>query len=267
MNPKLRRFRTAPGWALVVGWMVGTGLCPAASMTSAEAAGRALVQRVLELVPVEAQTNHGTFLVRPPRGAGPPLELPVRIAIYPVSQGWGSLYEVGPTSDGLRFRLWIERLTDTPPRYFQAQAGPGEPMPAAGQPLPPKARMEPFAGTDFWPADLGMEFLYWPRQRLIRSEMRRGQFCDVLESEDPSEPATGYQRVRAWFDRDTGGLVYAEACDTHGKMLKEFLPRVFRKIEGRWEVTELEMIHRQTGSRTRLILQPGKVSLDRPPPR
>jgi len=32
---------------------------------------------------------------------------------------------------------------------------------------------------------------------------------------------------------------------------------VFRKIEGRWEVTELEMIDRQAGSRTRLVLQPG----------
>lgn len=255
MNPTTRRSRALP-WLAAAALILGTRPAPAGPDSSAETAGRALVQRVLAMVPTEARTNQGTFVTRPPRGTGLPTELPVHIALYPTAQGWSSLYEAGPSREGRRLRLWIERFPDSPPRYFLAEAGPGESLPAAGQAVPVEALMEPFAGTDFWLADLGMHFLYWPQQRLIRSEMRRGQFCDVLESEDPTGPATGYQRVRAWFDRDTGGLVYAEAQDRQGRVVKEFLPRVFRKIEGRWEVIELEMIHRRTGSRTRLILQP-----------
>ena len=29
---------------------------------------------------------------------------------------------------------------------------------------------------------MGMEFLHWPTQRLLRKEIRRGQSCDILES-------------------------------------------------------------------------------------
>jgi hypothetical protein len=35
------------------------------------------------------------------------------------------------------------------------------------------ATMIPFAGSDFWVADLGLEFLHWPKQLLLRREMRR----------------------------------------------------------------------------------------------
>jgi len=246
--------RLAVGLAVILG--IGKPVV-AAPHPSPEAAGQALVARLLARAPESAQTNRGALVVRPPRGTRPVFEVPLEIAVYPTRTGWGSFYQAGPTPDGRRVRLWIERVGDGPPRYWKAEVGPGESWPETGQPVESEALMQRFAQSDFWLADLGMQFLYWPRQRLIRSEMRRGQFCDVLESEDPAGPTVGYGRVRAWWDRDTGGLVHAEALDTRDRVWKEFSPRVFRKIEGRWEVTELEMIDRQAGSRTRLVLQPG----------
>src|SRR5262249_41829275 len=48
--------------------------------------------------------------------------------------------------------------------------------------------VRPFAGSDFWLCDLGLEFLYWPQQRVLKHEMRRSRSCWVLESTTP-QPA------------------------------------------------------------------------------
>ena len=109
--------------------------------------------------------------------------------------------------------------------------------------------MIPFAGSDFWVADLGLEFFHWPEQRVLRKEMRRGQSCNVLESVNPAG-AGAYARVMSWIDIDTGGIIYAEAYDPRGKLLKEFEPKSVKKVRGEWQLQEMEMENRQTGSRT-----------------
>ena len=88
---------------------------------------------------------------------------------------------------------------------------------------------------------------------MLRSELRRSRSCDVLESVTAAPAADGYARVRSWIDKNTGGIVYAEAFDAHGKLLKEFLPKTVKKIQDRWELKEMEIINRQTGSRSRLV--------------
>ena len=109
-----------------------------------------------------------------------------------------------------------------------------------------------FGGSDFWLADLGLHFFTWPNQALVKKEMRKGRPCKVLESRSPMPPAGAYTRVLSWIDSETGGLLLAEAYDSSQKLLKEFNLRSFKKINGRWELKEMEIRNARTGSRTRL---------------
>jgi hypothetical protein len=112
-----------------------------------------------------------------------------------------------------------------------------------------------FAGSDFWLTDLGMEFLHWPEQRLVRDAkitMRLGRPCKVLESRNPA-PAEGvYGRVVSWIDSELGTLIYAEAYDQQNKHYKVFSLKGFKKISGHWQVKDLELRNDKADSRTRL---------------
>jgi hypothetical protein len=110
-----------------------------------------------------------------------------------------------------------------------------------------------FAQSDFLFGDLGLEFLRWPEQRVLKSEMKMSRSCKVLESKPgPAAHSLGYGRVVAWIDNETGGVIQAEAYDPRGKLLKEFELNSFEKINGRWQLQEMEMRNAQAKSRTRL---------------
>ena len=127
-------------------------------------------------------------------------------------------------------------------------------MPASGpKKLTEEQLMMPFAGSDFWVADLGLEFLHWPQQRVLRKEMRKGQACDVLESSNPHPVPGGYARVLSWIGtshpNDTV-LVHADAFDNRGKLLKQFDPKKLEKVNGAYQLESMEMYNEKTGSRT-----------------
>jgi hypothetical protein len=46
--------------------------------------------------------------------------------------------------------------------------------------------------------------------------------------------------------------VHAEACDGAGGVLKEFDPKELKKVRGQWQLEEMEINNRRTGSRTRI---------------
>ena len=111
--------------------------------------------------------------------------------------------------------------------------------------------MAPFAGSDFWIADLGLEFFHWPEQIITGHETRRTRNCIVLESDNPN-PASGYSRVVTWIDRETFAIIYAEAYDTNEKLLKIFDPKKAKKVNGQWELEDIEIQNAQTHSHTRI---------------
>jgi hypothetical protein len=112
--------------------------------------------------------------------------------------------------------------------------------------------MTPFANSDFWIADLGLEFLHWPGQKILKKEFSRGRGCMVLESLNPNPSTTGYSRVVSWIDEESSGIVHAEAYDAQNKLLKVFDPKSFKKVNGQWELQDMEIRNVQTGSRTRI---------------
>jgi hypothetical protein len=120
-------------------------------------------------------------------------------------------------------------------------------------PLLPAADLTiPFAGSDFCVADLGLEFFHWPGQKVLKKEIHRSRGCTVLESTNPHPTIDGYARVDSWIDTETLGIVEAYAYDEHGRKLKDFYPKDFKKVDGQWQVQTLVMENLQTGSRSRL---------------
>ena len=126
-----------------------------------------------------------------------------------------------------------------------------------GKPLLPQEAMSSFASSDFWPADLGLEFFHWPQQRILdhlRIKMRKGVACQVLESRRQPAADFGYSLVRSWISREHLGLVYAEAYNAAGKRVKTFEVSALQKIDGQWKVGELRIRDEVAKSTTKLIL-------------
>ncbi len=112
--------------------------------------------------------------------------------------------------------------------------------------------MRPFANSDFWRADLGLEFFHWPAQKVLKKDVHRSRGCIVLESTNSDPFKRGYSRVVSWIDEESLGIVEAYAYDANGKLLKDFYPKDFKKVNGQWQVQTLIMENVQTGSRSRL---------------
>jgi hypothetical protein len=108
----------------------------------------------------------------------------------------------------------------------------------------------PFAGSDFWIGDLGLEFLHWPGQKILRGDTAAGRLCKVLESANPNPSTNGYSRVLCWIDNEALGIVEAKAYDAQNKLLKEFYPKNIKKVNGQWQVGSMEIDNVQTRSRT-----------------
>lgn len=230
------------GALLVMGMAERPKPPPRLSPEEAAKQGRALAADLLSQMPAQNLTNSGVIRIR--GGHGLRTEIPVKFEITVGSASWSSLYEAGDATNAAgAVKLTVVHTPGLPNKYRLTRN-------CETRPLVGNETMIPFAGSDFWAADLGLEFLHWPDQRLVMKQMKRGQSCDVLESINPHPAPGAYRRVVSWIDIDSGGIVYAEAYDLQDKLLKEFLPKHFKKVKGQWELEEMEMDNDQTGSRT-----------------
>lgn len=210
-----------------------------------ETKGRQLVAELLRLRP-EPSTNTGVLRIRP-RGSSAK-EIPLRIEVFVTATNWGSVYQtgsVGPSPNGTR--LVVVHTEGISNQYW---LNPPPSSTNASGSIPASESMVPFADSDFWLSDLGLEFLRWPVQRLLRQEMRLSQPCNVLESLNPRATPGTYARVVSWIDIENGAIVHADAYDPKGEMLKQFAPTELKKVNGQRQVEELEMRNRTTGSRS-----------------
>ncbi len=214
--------------------------------------GLALAADLTSRIPDKPLTNHGVLTIRAKRQE--PVKLPVTIVMRPDGDTWTTTYE---TRHGGKIETFtIHQGVDGPNRYTWTQAGGIVSVSSSNATLRADQLMRPFAGSDFWLADLGLEFLHWPGQKLLRKELRRGQSCHVLESTLHGASDRGYARVVAWIDIDTGGIVDAYAYDSQGRELKHFYPRSFQKINGRYEIKRIDISSSQDGSVTTLQFDP-----------
>jgi len=203
-------------------------------------AGQELAQQLRSLRPEAGFTNTGKLIIRVPKK--PRWEVSYTCRVVVTDSNWTSYYTaVRGTNDLPGFS--VEHRAGAPNQYRDER----------GNPLTTAQTSEPFAGSDFWLADLGLEFFQWPEQRVLKWEMKRSFGCKVLESRNPDLTNGGYSRVVAWIHEETGGLIQAEAYDANGKFLKEFRPTATAKVNGRRELKELEIENVQADSTTRLV--------------
>ncbi len=209
--------------------------------------GTALAERIRNLRPTEQAQMTGLLKTRDVKGRR--LEWRAEFRTEVTKTNWTSWYGAfrNPNINAATDTIAVTHAPHSPVRYLITTAI-GEPKNLAGN-----AAMIPFAESDFWLADLGLEFFQWPEQRVIKRELRRGEACNVLESINPNPTRGTYKRVVCWIDNDTLGVVHADAYDHHDKLLKEFSPKRFKKIEGQWQLQEMEMRNVQTDTRTAIF--------------
>jgi hypothetical protein len=222
----------------------------------AEAQGRALVADLLARKP-EPLTNTGVLRIR---GADRlQREIGVKFQVADSPGGVVTVYEALGTAGTEGYsKLTIVHSGRSTSTYSLVEDAKGADGNTRERELSGDATMIPFAGSDFWVADLGLEFLHWPKQLLLRKEMRRSRPCDVLESTHP-QPAIGYSRVVSWIDIESAGILHADAYDANGNLLKQFDPTELQKVGSERQVREIEMRNRQTGSRSAIEFYLGDV--------
>jgi len=219
-------------------------------LSDAEIQGRHLAQQLLEQGPGTNFVQNGVLNIR--AGKGKHSEIPVRFQTAVNGTGWQTIFET--TSQSNRVHLIVIHKAGWPNEYYFREGLEVLDKEEDGKTtaLVDSKLMTPFAGSDFWLADLGLEFFHWPQQKILKHAMTRGRACKVLESTNPNPSTNGYSRVVSWIDNDSGGIVHADAYDVKGELLKEFDPKSFKKVNGQWELQEMEIRNVQTGSRTRL---------------
>lgn len=213
---------------------------PAAAATQ----GRELVAEILSQKPEQDFTTAGILKIRTTARQ----ELPILFQIKVTPTNWVAVYQVqAVTNSSLRDPA-------KPTLRIGRVAGQKNQYEFGDQPVSPEGGgiMVPFAGSDFWLADLGLEFFHWPDQKILKSELRKTRLCRVLESVNPQPATNGYARVVSWIDDESRGILHAEAYDSQNRLLKEFDARKFKKVRGEWQLEQMEMYNVQTRSRTQI---------------
>jgi hypothetical protein len=236
-------------------WLAAALGATAAAATNdlpeAQREGGRLVGQLLEQPPTENSAFSGVLRMRD--GKGRRTEVPVKCQVIVTATNWQSVYEVvGSTNAHSAVKLTVTHNGTLPNTYELTQGDATGTCCTVSDASTSAQTMAPFAGSDFWIADLGLDFFHWPEQKVLKHEMRRGRSCKVLESTNPNSPQNGYARVVSWIDNESGGIIHAEAYDANGRLLKLFDPKEFEKVNGQWQLQEMEIRNAQTGSRTQL---------------
>ena len=236
--------KTISFFSLVVGTVYGAEL----GLSNDRIEGRLLAAELNEQRPSENLLTTGMLEVR--NDEGQRRKIPIRMEITASEDSWKSRYETAPIQEQTGESVIIIHRDSEPTIYHYVKQGSSKeanPVILTGE-----AAAISFAGTDFWICDLGLDFFQWPEQRLVRKEMRRGRSCRVLESTNPNKDGK-YARVLSWIDYETHGLVRAEAYNSQNKLIKEFALGGIKKINGKWQLKDLEIINYQNESRTKLL--------------
>lgn len=226
-------------------------------LSDAEIKGRELAQQICNAWPEGNITNTGVARIR---NGKINLELPLKTEVVITPTNWISRYTAtcaGTPPDTII--LEVTHFIGGSNCYRISDGGVGAKIGGIlsihiGIKMSGDRIFIPFAGSDFWLCDLGLEFFHWPAQKTLpkTTNLKRGREYTLLESTNPNPTTNGYSRVLSWIDKESGGILEADAYDAQGKLLKVFEPKSFKKVNGQWELQEMEIRNIQTDSRTRL---------------
>jgi hypothetical protein len=203
----------------------------------------ALLKEILSRAPTAVREVTGTLNIRDGNGKTHP-PVPIKWTVRPRAEEWNDVYQTPRDSVIPPEDLMITHRDSSTNSYNYKRNGV----------LVPESKTNlfiPFGTSDFWVADLGLEFLHWPGAVHLKTEMRKSRACYVIETRNPKPWPGAYARVVSWVDTETGGLVRAEAYDQDEKLFKEFsVKSIGKNKEGHWEVKSVEIRNEKTDSRT-----------------
>ncbi len=213
--------------------------------------GQRLARELCDLRPVEDTNWQGVLKISGRNHKT--ISIPISYQWRTGEATWSVTYLTSSTNSIPAESLTIIFSTNAAPQYFYARASsmnaaPGEPQLVTGTNID-----IPLAGSDFWLSDLGFEFYHWPVQNYVKWELRRSQGCYVLESTNPKPSSGGYSRVKMWIDTEHLAPLEGEAYGADGRLLKEFELGSIEKVNGQYELRDLKISNRKTGSRTQLL--------------
>lgn len=224
---------------------------PPLSPAEGDREARALLTNLLAQKPDQNATNTGVLNIR---DADRRLRtIPVKFEVVLQPDCWRNSYAAASAENTPGQMLTITHRDARPNEYLIAGIGGTNTADGSSRTVAGNELMMPFAGSDFWAVDLGLEFLYWPQQRVLKKQMRKNLFCDVLQSTNPHPAPGAYSRVVSWIAVNRPEdivVVQAEAYDFKGKLLKEFSPKKVQKINGVWQLEAMEIRNVQAGTRT-----------------
>jgi hypothetical protein len=207
-------------------------------------AGEALAARLRETRPDKAATNRAVLKIRGRNGRR---QVPLTVITTPGEETWTVRYLVGAEARPSE-TLTVTHATNRAPAYT-LETGTNGPV-SGGDPA-----VRTLAGSDFALGDLGLEFLHWPRQRLLERGLSNGRMCQVLESASPS--TNGPASVRSWVDEKQGVILSAEAYDARQVRLKYFSVSNFREVDDQWTFS-LSIVDDVKGTKTELSYEPAE---------
>jgi hypothetical protein len=241
--------------AVILFFAVGAMAETTNALSDTEIQGRQLAQQLCDSQPADNFSNTAVLKIRD--GNGRTTEVPIHFETFVTTTNWTSIYELSPQTNLAKAFTWkklvvVHDSTSSNQYHLTFNFG-GDPDKHWTKDNSDIIKMQSFAG-DFGCADLGLEFFHWPQQKILphTTPLRRGRSYTLLESTNPNPTTNGYSRVLSWIDKESGGILEAEAYDFNGKLLKDFVPKSFKKVNGQWELQEMEIRNVQTGSRTRL---------------
>jgi hypothetical protein len=224
-------------------------------------AGQELAARLRSTPPAESRAFTGVLKITPRGGPTRVISLTCMIRV-PDAAGlpaaWETTYRTAATGETPQETLCVRSRAGRPPEYLHARGRAAGGLPDDTWRVTGAQLETPLAGSDFWLCDLGLEFLHWPTQRVVRAQMMRSRPCRVLESVNAAPTTNGYARVLSWVDNEEGALLQAEAYDRAGKLVKEFSLGSFKKVDGQWQLQDMRLRHVRAGSRTWLEFDLGK---------
>jgi hypothetical protein len=229
-----------PRWSLgclVLGFAHAAAAAESGSFFSAEALKDAsrLVAEMPQVIPVD--NAEATLHIKRGRERW---DVPVACAVTHEGETVRTSFSVTLSSRNPAEKLVIVQEAGGAVSYLFGTSEDGRPPVVA--PVSGGALDQNLGGSDFTLGSLGLDFLRWPKQTLLKSEMRIGQPCVVLESARPAA-TNGMVRLKSWIDRESGAILVAEGYDADGKMIREFSlsGSSMVKVDGRYQLKQMSI--------------------------
>lgn len=111
-----------------------------------------------------------------------------------------------------------------------------------------------FMGSDFSYADFERRDTRDSKQRRLPDEEVGGVKTYVLESVPKDLATSTYSKIETWVRQDNFLPLRIRFYDKSGKLLKTYYTKRIRTMEGRPVIVEAQMVNKQTGHSTELVV-------------